>query len=108
MIKNFDDVQKMSQANAENSMKLIGEWTKTWQSVATEMTDYTKRSFEASTQTFEKLAHAKSVEQVVEIQTSFAKRAFDEYMHQMSKVGGMYAEIAKDAYKPLQGMIQSR
>jgi hypothetical protein len=57
--------------------------------------------------TFEKLASAKSVEQAIEIQTGFAKRAYDGYMHQMSKIGGMYAELAKEAYKPVEKALQN-
>ena len=88
-------------------MKVFGEWNKGWQAIAAEMTDYTKRSFEESTATFEKLLSAKSVEQAIEIQSGFAKRAYDGYMHQMSKIGGMYAELAKEAYKPVEKAMQS-
>jgi hypothetical protein len=28
-------------------------------------------------------------------------------MHQMSKLGGMYAELAKEAYRPVEKAIQS-
>jgi hypothetical protein len=107
MIKPFDDMQKLSQTNVETAMKLFGEWNKGWQAIAAEMSDYTKRSFEEGTATFEKLIGAKSVEQAVEIQTNYAKRAYDEYMHQMSKIGGMYATLAKEAYKPVERALQN-
>jgi hypothetical protein len=107
MMKKFDDFQKMGQQGMDSYMKIVGEWNKGWQAIAAEMTDYTKRSFEESTSTFEKLLGAKSVEQAVEIQTGFAKRAYDEYMHQMSKIGGMYAELAKEAYKPVEKAMQA-
>jgi hypothetical protein len=55
----------------------------------------------------EKLLAAKSFEQAVEIQTGYAKRAYDEYMHQVSKLGGLYADIAKEAYKPVEKALQS-
>ena len=55
--------------NVDAAMKVFGEWNKGWQAIAAEMTDYTKRSFEESTATFEKLLSAKSVEQAIEIQT---------------------------------------
>ena len=84
MMKNFEDFQKLGQTNMDTAMKLIGEWNKGWQSIAAEISDYTKRSFEEGTATFEKLLAAKSLEQAVEIQTGFAKRAYDGYMHQMS------------------------
>jgi hypothetical protein len=107
MIKNFDDIQKLSQVNMDNAMKLVGEWNKSWQAIAAEMTDYTKRSVEDGTSTFEKLMGAKSLEQAFEIQSTYAKRAYEDYMHQMSKIGGMYTSLAKDAYKPAERMIQS-
>jgi hypothetical protein len=107
MIKSFDDMQKLSQTNLDVAMKLFGEWNKGWQAIAAEMSDYTKRSFEESTATFEKLIGAKSVEQAVEIQTNYAKRAYDEYMHQVSKIGGMYASLAKEAYKPVERALQN-
>jgi hypothetical protein len=107
MIKNFDDIQKMSQTNMDTVMKAFGEWNKGWQAIAAEMTDYTKKSFEEGTATFEKLASVKSVEQAIEIQTGYTKRAYDGYMHQMSKIGGMYAELAKEAYKPVEKALQN-
>jgi len=107
MIKNFDDFQKLGQQNVDTAMKMLGEWSKGWQAIAAEMTDYTKRSFEEGTATVEKLLSAKSVEQAVEIQTGYAKRAYDNYMHQVSKLGGLYAELAKEAYKPVEKALQS-
>jgi hypothetical protein len=107
MIKNFDDFQKLGQQNVDTAMKMLGEWSKGWQAIAAEMTDYTKRSFEEGTATVEKLLSAKSVEQAVEIQTGYAKRAYDDYMHQVSKLGGLYAELAKEAYKPVEKALQN-
>jgi hypothetical protein len=107
MIKNFDEIQKLSQSNMDAAMKAFGEWNKGWQAIAAEITDYTKKSFEEGTATFEKLASVKSVEQAIEIQTGYAKRAYDGYMHQMSKIGGMYAELAKEAYKPVEKALQN-
>jgi hypothetical protein len=107
MIKNFDELQKLGQSNVDAAVKAFGEWNKGLQAIAAEMTDYTKRSFEESTATFEKLLTAKSLEQAVEIQTGYAKRAYDEYMHQMSKIGGLYADLAKEAYKPVEKVLQS-
>jgi hypothetical protein len=106
-MKNFEDIQKLGQTNMDTAMKMLGEWNKGWQTIAAELTDYTKRSFEESTATFEKLLSVKSVEQAVEIQTGYAKRAYDTYMHQMSKIGGMYADLAKEAYKPVEKALQN-
>jgi hypothetical protein len=106
MVKPFEDMQKMNQVGIDTAMKLMGEWGKSWQAIAAEMTDYTKRSFEDGTQTLEKLMSAKSMEQAFEIQSCYAKRAYDDYMHQMTKLGGMYTELAKEAYRPMERTMQ--
>lgn len=107
MINNFQDLQKLSQTNVDTAMKLFGDWNKGWQAIAAEMSDYSKRAFEEGTATVEKLMGAKSLEQAFEIQSSYAKRAYDDYMHQMSKIGGMYTNLAKDAYKPVERALQN-
>lgn len=104
----IQDFQKFGQANVEGTMKAVSEWQKSLQAIATEMTNYSKRSFEDGTQTFEKLLSVKSLDQVLEIQTSFAKRAYDDYMQQMTKIGGMYSEFAKEAVKPVTNALQTR
>jgi len=102
MMMNFADMQKLGQTNMETSMKLMGEWNKGWQAIATEMSDYTKRSVEDGTAAFDKVLSSKSVEKAAEIQSSFAKRACEDYMSQMNKIGTMYSELAKETYQPVE------
>jgi hypothetical protein len=105
MTVNVQDFQKIAQLNVEAPMKAFAEWQKGIQTFASEIATYSKRSFEDSAQTFEKLLSVKSLDQAVEIQTSFAKRAAEDYMQQLTKLGGMCSEIAKEATKPLASML---
>ena len=107
MAKNFDDAQKPGQVEMDGALKIWGEWGKSWQAIAAEMSDYSKRSFEDSTQTFQKLVTARSVEQAIEIQSSYAKRSVDEYMRQMTRIGTMYTDLAKESGKPVERLMQS-
>ncbi|MGD9667903.1 MAG: phasin family protein [Hyphomicrobiaceae bacterium] len=107
MMNGIEDFQKLSQSNMDAAMKIFGEFNKGWQAIAAEFSDYTKRSFEDGTQTLEKLMAAKSLEQAVDIQSKYVKRSYDEYMHQLAKVGSMYAELAKEAYRPMERLMQS-
>ena len=106
MVKPFEDMQRFNQVGIDAAMKMMGEWGKSWQAIAAEMTDYSKRSFEDGTHTIEKLMGAKSVEQAFEIQSTYAKRAYDDYMQQMTKLSGMYTELAKEAYRPVERAMQ--
>lgn len=108
MAKDMEDVTKFGQANVDNALKMWGEWAKNWQAMTAEFSDYSKRSFEDGTKTFEKLATARTIEQVMEIQTGYAKRAYDDYMKQMSRIGSMYADMSKDVTKPFEQLMPGR
>jgi hypothetical protein len=108
MIMKPEELQKLGQSNMDNTMKMFGDMTKNFQAIASEITDYNKKSFEDGTQTMEKLMGVKSIEQAVEIQTTFAKRAYDNYMAQMTRVGTMYTDIAKEAVKPMATAFQQQ
>ena len=65
-------------------------------------TDYSKRAFEDATGAYEQLIGAKSVEQVFEIQSQYAKKAYDTYIAEVSKLGEMYVGLARNAYAPME------
>ena len=106
MINAFDDVQKLGQTNVDSAMKVWNEWSRNWQAVAAEVGDYSKRSFEDGASTFQKLIAAKSLEQAFEIQTSYARRAYEQYMQEMNKLGGMFANLTSESFKPLERASQ--
>ena len=106
MINSFQDFQKVSKVEMNGYMQAVGEWNKSWQAIASEMNDYSKRSFEDGVAAFQKLATARSVPEAIEIQTTYAKSAYEDYMHQVSKIGAMYQNLAKDAFKPFERTVQ--
>jgi hypothetical protein len=75
------------------------ELNKGLQAIAAEWTDYSKKTFEDSTKAFEKLVGAKSPEKVFEIQSQFAKKAFEDYVAELAKVGEMYASLVQSTVK---------
>jgi phasin family protein len=108
MINGIDDFQKMGQANFDAATKSFGEVNKGLQGIATEVTDYSKKAFEDGTQAIEKMVGAKSLEQAFEIQTTFAKTAYDNYVAEFTKLSEMYVDLAKEAYKPVETAITKK
>ena len=102
MIKNLEDVQKLSKDNMDATMKSIGALSKASQAIATEVADYSKKSFEDSTKVMEKMFGAKSLDKAIEIQTDFAKTAYESFVAQATKIGELYADLAKESYKPFE------
>ena len=102
MIKNLEDVQKLSKDNLDATMKSFGALSKASQAIATEVADYSKKSFEDSTKVMEKMFGAKSLDKAIEIQTDFAKTAYESFVAQATKIGELYADLAKESYKPFE------
>jgi hypothetical protein len=97
-----EEFQRTSKDGFDASVRSLGEVGKGFQAIAATVVDYSKKSFEDGTRAFEQLMGAKSFEQVWEIQSQYAKKAFDAYVAQASKVGEMYVDLARSAYQPVE------
>jgi hypothetical protein len=102
MIKNFEDVQKIGKDNMDVSMKSFGAVSKSFQAIAVEAADYAKKAFEESTAAGEKLAAAKSLDKVMEVQADYLKSAYQGFVAQSAKVGQLYVDLAQEFYKPFE------
>ena len=100
-----EEFQTIGKDGFDAAMRSFGEANEGLQAIAAEVTDYSKRAFEESTRAFQQLIGAKSIEQAIEIQSQYAKKAFDTYVAQMSKLGEMYVGLAKDTYKPVEAVV---
>ena len=103
-----EQVQKASKENFDNSAKSYQEVTEGFQAVTAEMTDYSKKAFEDATRTFEQLIGVKSFELALEIQSKYAKKAFEAHIAQMTKLGEMYADMAQKAFKPFEQTLSKK
>ena len=105
MVKNFEDLQQVSKENIDVAMKSFGAVSKSAQAIVVEMTDYSKKAFEEGTSTLEKLFGAKSLEKAIELQTEYAKSAYEGFVAEATKLGELYADLAKESYKPFESML---
>ena len=76
-----------------------------FQAIATAYGDYTKKSFEDTKSFVEKLSGVRSFDKAVEVQTEFAKSAFETFVTESQKIGALYGDLAKQAYKPFGGFL---
>ena len=105
MMKNFEDIQQVSKETMDNAMKSFGALSKTGQAIATQMADYSKKAFEDGTAAAEKLLAAKSIDKALEVQTDYAKTAYENFVAETTKISGLYADFAKEAFKPIEAVI---
>ncbi len=102
---NIEDANKKSKETIDTILKSYATLTKAFQAIATEAADYSKKSFEDSVAHLEKISTVKSVDAAFELQTNYLKSAYENYVAEATKIGEMYADLAKDAYKPYEAPI---
>ena len=101
-MKNIEEVQQLGKENMDATLKSVGAWSKSVQAIAIEMADYSKRAFEQGTAATEKLMGAKSLDKAFEVQSDYLKSCYEGFVAQATKIGELYAELAKEAYKPVE------
>ena len=105
MLKNFEDFQKLGKDNVDVALKQFGTVSKGWQAIATEFADYSKKSFEDGSAALEKLFGAKTLEKAIEVQSDYVKTAYEGFVAEATKFGELYTDLAKESYKPLEGVL---
>jgi len=83
-----DDIQKASNANLDATMHSFERVTKATQAIVTEITDYSKP------------------DKAIEVQSEYAKTAYEGYVTHASKLGELYTYLAKEALKPYEGLLR--
>ena len=105
MTQTFEDAGKVGKEFMDNGLKSFASFSKGFQAIAVETTEYAKKSFETGTATLEKLVAAKSLEKAIEIQTDYAKSSYEAFVAEATKISDLYAELFKDSYKPFEGVV---
>jgi hypothetical protein len=100
-LKNIGEEYQRFGKNGFDAMHSYGEASKGFQACAAEITDYSKRAFDDCLHTWEQLIGVTSIEQAVQIQSQYAKRAYENYVAEMTKLGEMFTQTARNACSPV-------
>jgi hypothetical protein len=98
----FEDFQKFSKQQLDAVNAATATVAKSLQEIAAESSDYSKKTFAASSAVVEKLLGAKSVESAIQIQTEYAKSAYEGFVAQASRINEIYVKLASEAFKPVE------
>ena len=79
-----------------------------FQTLATAYGNYTKKSFEQTQAFVEKLSGVRSLDKAVEIQTEFAKQAYETFVTESQKIRELYRGLAKQHLRPFEGIAAKK
>ena len=104
MIK-VEDIQSYGKEHLETVVASATTVQNGLQAIASAYGDYTKKSFEDAKSFVEKLSGVKSLDKAIEVQTEFAKSAYETFVAESQKIAGLYTDLAKQTYKPFEGLV---
>jgi len=105
MMVKIEDVQQYGKEHLETVVASATTLQGGFQAIAAAYGDYTKKSFEDTRSFVEKLSGVKSLDKALEAQTEFAKSAYETFVAESQKIAGLYTDLARQTFKPLEGMV---
>ena len=101
----FEALNESSKEFINTTIKSVSALNQGLQAIANEAADYSKRTFDEGSILVEKLASTKSIEQAFEAQNLFSKKAYESFIAQATRFGELYADRAKEAYRPYEAAV---
>jgi phasin family protein len=97
----FGDISAFSKSNVEAFVASASTAGKGAEKINARMASYAKQALEDGVEVAKKAATVKSVQELIELQSDYAKASLDTYMGEVNKLADLYATSMKDAMKPL-------
>ena len=106
-VKSYDTVLGYGKDTAEACMKSATVAGKGIESLNSELYSYSKDAIEESIAAGKAILGSKSIHEAFELQTGFAKSAFESYVSELTKFSELFTSTTKDTFAPLQGRVQA-
>jgi phasin family protein len=100
-----EEIHKLGKDSMDMAMSSFGALSKSAQAIVVEVVDYSKKSVEGSAAAWEKLIGVKSIEKAMEVQSEYLKSSYEGFVAEATKLGELYVDLAKEAYKPFESVL---
>jgi phasin family protein len=99
-MSNVEQVQQQAREQGDAAMASANHVAASVQAITAAYSEYTRKAFQDGTEFMTKLASLKTPSDVMALQGEYAKTAYEEFVAEAKKISGLYADLAKQAYKP--------
>jgi len=106
-VKGYDKFLGLGKENLEAVVASATVAGKGAETIHSEAYAFSKQSIEDAVAATKAVLASKSAHEAFELQTDFAKSAFDQYVTQVTKMNEIFVSTAKDAFSPLQTRYQA-
>ena len=101
----ISDVSNHSKENLEAVAASVAAATKGAEAIGAQVLAFSKKTMEDNIAAAKALTSAKSLQEAVELQTSFAKASMEAYVSEVTKLSETAAASFKDTFSPLNARV---
>jgi phasin family protein len=105
--KGLEGLTTFGQENVDAIVKSSEIAAKAAEGIGTEISAYSKKSFEDGVAAAQDFASAKTLTELFEKQTSYAQTAFEGFVSQATKMNEIYVAAAKDITAPIGARVNA-
>lgn len=103
--KTYEDLSKFSKENLDAVVAASTIFAKGFEAVGKEWMTFTQDTMEANAQAAKALLAAKTLREVVDLQTDFAKNSFDKLVAESTKLSEISVKVANEAAEPISARV---
>lgn len=107
VLSGYEQLADLGRENFAAVMQANAALTEGLDAIGKEMMVYARSSFERYAETAAALLSAKTLEDVLQLQTDFAKGSFERLIERSTKLSEMGMRVANEAFAPLGGRVEA-
>lgn len=101
----LNEVNSLSKGNIEAVIESMTAATKGVETVGAQTAAFAKKNWEDAVAAGKSLSTAKSVQEVIELQSSWAKSSIEAYVSEMNSISETLSASFKDTFKPINARV---
>ncbi len=102
-MSNVEQMQQQATEQSDAAIQSANHVATSVQAITAAYSEYARKAFQNGSEFMTKLATLKTPSDVIALQSEYAKTAYEEFVAEAKKISGLYADLAKQASKPLKG-----
>ena len=105
-MKNVEQIQQATKDIGDTATASAHSFATSLQTIASAHADFAKKLMQDSSEFISQLTGVKEPAKLMELQSEYAKNAYETFVAELKKISELYAEFFKQMTKPLEDLIE--
>ena len=105
-MKNVEQIQQATKDIGDTATASAHTFATSLQTIASAHADFAKKLMQHSSEFISQLTSVKEPAKLMELQSEYAKNAYETFVAESKKISELYAELFKQMTKPLEDLIE--